>query len=274
MKYFTMEELEDIAAELVENPSKETLKKLNSKYNSEEQKVDEANWVEAPINDLLLNNEQVAGQNDFGKNEMQQLNSADRPPEVFRQQVENLSPVPPVMNTQSPNMATWNPINTVDNTLYNSSIEKNSNNQNLNYNLNNINTTVSNDSLIPNLEIKSEPIISNTLNKPENLKEKNIMPSLELPKVNTNFTNAGPIPFNGNLWEPQSNGFNNMMQTTDNFNTTLNHTQDNQVAINQNPFFQERPEPLNNQIPVSEPPKVEGPTMFGQFEQNFNNNAA
>lgn len=35
MKYFTKEELEDITKELIENPTRETLKSLNDKYNSE-----------------------------------------------------------------------------------------------------------------------------------------------------------------------------------------------------------------------------------------------
>ena len=34
MKYFTKEELEDISKELIENPTRETLEKLNKKYNS------------------------------------------------------------------------------------------------------------------------------------------------------------------------------------------------------------------------------------------------
>ena len=39
MKYFTKEELEDITKELVENPTRETLKKLNDKYNVKTEEI-------------------------------------------------------------------------------------------------------------------------------------------------------------------------------------------------------------------------------------------
>ena len=39
MKYFTKEELEDITNELLQEPTRGTLKNLNNKYNKEEKEV-------------------------------------------------------------------------------------------------------------------------------------------------------------------------------------------------------------------------------------------
>lgn len=46
MKYLSKEELEDITNELLENPTRETLKVLNNKYNSEENGVETKSIVE------------------------------------------------------------------------------------------------------------------------------------------------------------------------------------------------------------------------------------
>ena len=67
MKYFTKEELEDITKELIENPTRDTLKKLNEKYNgvneiitnenSEivEPKVEELSFLENASQPMILN---------------------------------------------------------------------------------------------------------------------------------------------------------------------------------------------------------------------------
>ena len=65
-----------------------------------------------------------------------------------------------------------------------------------------------------------------------------------------------------------------MMQTTDNFNTMLDsEQQNNSVPIN-NMFFSNTSGSSSNPIPIEGQPKMDGPTMFGQFEQNFNGNNA
>lgn len=46
MKYLSKKELEDITNELLENPTRETLKVLNNKYNSEENGVETKSIVE------------------------------------------------------------------------------------------------------------------------------------------------------------------------------------------------------------------------------------
>ena len=48
MKYFTMEELEEIATEILNSPSRETLKKLSDKYYgiSENSNIEDHTWVE------------------------------------------------------------------------------------------------------------------------------------------------------------------------------------------------------------------------------------
>ena len=58
MNYFTKEELEDISLKLIENPTRETLKELNDKYNKEE-KVEETtinNDVIAPSSENQTEN--------------------------------------------------------------------------------------------------------------------------------------------------------------------------------------------------------------------------
>ena len=48
MKYFTKEELEDITNELLQEPTRETLKNLNNKYNKEEK-------VALPVQESVFN---------------------------------------------------------------------------------------------------------------------------------------------------------------------------------------------------------------------------
>ena len=61
------------------------------------------------------------------------------------------------------------------------------------------------------------------------------------------------------------------MQTTDNFNNNLETEQNSNVN---NSFFNPLPNQNSNSIPIYESTVQEGPTMFGQFEQDFNNNEA
>ena len=61
------------------------------------------------------------------------------------------------------------------------------------------------------------------------------------------------------------------MQTTDNFNVQEeNKTPVEEAKTEVNvPFFGGPTEAVNNPIPVQEKPQSYGPTMFGQFEQNY-----
>ena len=51
MKYFTKEELEDITGEILENPTRETLEKLNKKYNGHEETVEMITPVTPAVNE-------------------------------------------------------------------------------------------------------------------------------------------------------------------------------------------------------------------------------
>ena len=101
----------------------------------------------------------------------------------------------------------------------------------------------------------SMPTANNDLNNNQNL------------NINSNPFNS-PV-FGGNLWEAPTNGVNNLMQTTDNFNKP-EETKVEPVKQEINvPFFGGPTEAVNNPIPVQEKPQNYGPTMFGQFEQNY-----
>ena len=98
------------------------------------------------------------------------------------------------------------------------------------------------------------------------------LPSVEAPIQNDNINN-NPINFSGNLWEPEQN---RLMSTTDNFNNVPNNGQNLNTPISNEQFFTSQTETVPNPIPVSElnmpnyPAAPMGPSMFGQFEQNYN----
>ena len=235
MKYFTMEELDDITRELIENPSRETLKKLNDKYNG----VSDSNtkWVETNNNTLLEPSQDTIVNDDLTKNN--EVNAL------------------PKIEVPISNIPFWNPTNNAGSTLVNPNTE-----EKIEENKDKVNIPFLNEAPLDNPQIQVEQ-----------LNNKNVVPSLEVPKLET-FAPNNNVPFNGNLWEPQNNMVNDMMQTTDNFNRTIEQMPNSQPVSNQNPFFETGKSPVNNPIPVMEPPVMEGPTMFGQFEQDFNNNAA
>lgn len=255
MKYFTMEELDYIAKELLENPNRETLKKLNDKYNGTEETTKSLNWVESS------NNNEVVPTN------LPETNNYTNASEPINNttSINNYSPnpaptIPKYDGLLGENTPIWNPIQNTNNTLFNTSTTNNGVNNK------------PEEKPVENLNIQSAPQGNKFLNfelpkieeQPNTNNNSNTLP-------NNNLNNQ--VPFNGNLWEPQNIGMNNMMQTTDNFNTPIE--QNNASSqIGQAPFFNPTSNMVNNAIPVSENPIPEGPTMFGQFEQNFNNNAA
>lgn len=98
------------------------------------------------------------------------------------------------------------------------------------------------------------------------------IPSFEVPQqVVPNGNATKPINFTGNLWEPQEQ--NNLMSTTDSFNAS-EYPNNTEVPVQPGQFFGNTEQPANNPIPVSEAmphiPQPQGPSMFGQFEQNYN----
>ena len=277
MKYFTMEELDYIAKEILENPSKETLKRLSEKYNGVEQNSSSINWVESPaINTVATEVENEELKDTKVNNNMQETsNNASG----FNIPNFEISPNQGILEIQKPinseNLNTqsfndelkiqppvWEPISNTDNTmLFNTSVyDSGSPNQPL--------TSVD----MPNLkaeEKSQDNIIDFEMPKIEPTLSENSIPELQ---PNNSINNQ--VPFSGNLWENQTNETSRMMQTTDNFNSTIEVQPSNENPLAQTPFFQTVPSPTNNSIPISEASVAEGPTMFGQFEQNFNNNAA
>lgn len=270
MKYFTMEELDYIAKELIENPSKETLKRLNDKYNGEGT-TNNLNWVEAQKEEQIVPSkpiEKIDNKIELSSNPIPNLNMP-----IYENQNSQISETSKIDIMSSPQTneelvvktPVWEPITNSSNTLFGATI----NNQN---NSVNENKTANDSIVVPNLGIQNNNTNSFELPNINTNPNLNGVPSLDLPKTETPIVNNN-VPFTGNLWETNNNGINTMMQTTDNFNAGVEHTNNNEIR-GANPFFQPNPNITNNPIPVSEPPKVEGPTMFGQFEQNFNNNAA
>ena len=219
MKYLSKEELEDITKELLENPTRETLKVLNSKYNSEEIK---------PMTEPVK---------------------------------ENIQPVPstPEIKIDIPTFEVPNARATSESTM-----------PNINMSTFNVPESVSVNE-VPNnkqetISISSEPIpqVNSNIN--------NTIPSLEVPQSVPVQNNNTRVNFSGNLWEPQMPTIGNMMETTDNFNTVQN-TMPNMSTNSQNtPFFGPATEPVNNPIPVNNVPN-NGPSMFGQIQQNYNQGA-
>jgi len=208
MKYFTKEELEDITKELIDNPTRETLKKLNEKYNNitvDETPVKvvqkEEPPVVVPIKEVKMEEPKL---------EVPVASTSEKEPIVN----PTVNPIPSinVPNVDMPKQETQTPVN--------------------------------------------EPAI----------------PSFELPKLETPMVNNQSnevVNFTGNLWETGATNPNNLMQTTDNFNSMPNTMPSAEVPISNGPFFGSSPEPVNNPIPITGTPTNATPTMFGQFEKNY-----
>ena len=274
MKYFTMDELDYITKEILENPSKETLKRLSEKYNGVEQNPSNINWVEAPTIKPVKTEVEKEELKDTKVNNMQETsNSASgfNIPSLEISPNKNVLEIPKPINSETLNKPSfsdelkvqppvWEPIANTDNTtLFNTSVNNNG--------------------------LSNQPVTSVDM---PNLKDgkngQNNVLNFEMPKIEPNLNendihNLPPtnpinnqVPFGGNLWENQKAETNRMMQTTDNFNSTIEPQLSSEIPLGQTPFFQMTPSTINNSIPISEQPVVEGPTMFGQFEQNFNNN--
>lgn len=212
MKYLSKEELEDITNELLENPTRETLKVLNNKYNSEENGVETKSIVE-PV-------------------------KLDIP--TF--EVPNTTNTPE-SNTPNMNIPTFNIPGSAS-----------------------VNEVQNNKPLGETIPISSE------LTVPVNNNINDNIPSLEVPQSVPVQNNNAQVNFSGNLWEPQMPTIGNMMETTDNFNTVQNTMPNTNPNIQNTPFFGPVTESVNNPIPVNNVPN-NGPSMFGQIQQNYNQGA-
>ena len=197
MKYFTKEELEDIANELLNSPNYDTLRKLYEKYN---------NTVKE---DKVINSDPIK-----------------EPQNIWK---ESITPNPsPVANINIPNIEPSN--------------------------------------------INNQP-----LNNPQIVEESSSfsLPKLENPTINS-YQNNEPISFDGNLFAPipEEPNPSNMMQPTDNFISA-----NTQIPVNNSAFFKANPNVSNNPIPITENTSTyqetpyQGPTMFGQLQNDYRNAA-
>lgn len=219
MKYLSKEELEDITNELLTNPTRETLKVLNSKYNSEENSGETKSIVEPVKVDV------------------------------------------PKAKLDIPTFEAPNTTNTPESTTSNMNIPT--------FNIPRsapVNEVQNNKPLGETIPISSEPTVPVNNNINDNI------PSLEVPQSMPVQNNSTQVNFSGNLWEPQMPTIGNMMETTDNFNTVQNTMPNTNPNIQNTPFFGQTTEPVNNPIPVNNVPN-NGPSMFGQIQQNYNQGA-
>lgn len=227
MKYLSKEELEDITNELLANPTRETLKVLNNKYNGEEVK----SIVESVKKDVP-----------------EVPNAPEVKLDIPTFEVPNTTNTPestaPNTNIPTFNIPGSTPVNEVPNS---ESIQNNK-------------------PLGETIPISSEPTASVNNNINDNI------PSLEVPQSIPVQNNNAQVNFSGNLWEPQMPTIGNMMETTDNFNTTQNTIPNINPSSQNTPFFGPVTEPVNNPIPVNNVPN-NGPSMFGQIQQNYNQGA-
>lgn len=216
MKYLSKEELEDITNELLENPTRETLKVLNNKYNSEENGVETKSIVE-PV----------------------KIDVPEVKLDIPTFEVPNTTNTPE-SNTPNMNIPTFNIPGSAS-----------------------VNEVQNNKPLGETIPISSEPTVPVNNNINDNI------PSLEVPQSVPVQNNNAQVNFSGNLWEPQMPTIGNMMETTDNFNTVQNTMPNTNPNIQNTPFFGPVTESVNNPIPVNNVPN-NGPSMFGQIQQNYN----
>lgn len=219
MKYLSKEELEDITNELLENPTRETLKVLNNKYNSEENGVETKSIVE-PV----------------------KIDVPEVKVDIPTFEVPNTTNTPE-SNTPNMNIPTFNIPGSAS-----------------------VNEVQNNKPLGETIPISSEPTVPVNNNINDNI------PSLEVPQSVPVQNNNAQVNFSGNLWEPQMPTIGNMMETTDNFNTVQNTMPNTNPNIQNTPFFGPVTESVNNPIPVNNVPN-NGPSMFGQIQQNYNQGA-
>ena len=234
MKYFTKEELEDITNELLQEPTRETLKNLNNKYNKEEK-------VELPVQESVFNPPKESVANSMPSFEVPTFNAPSSP------DVE----VTPQMSTPEP-------------------VEVSSQKGQVPSNLNipNMNQTEA----MPNLQTNNFEVPTPVLEPTNYQLVGEQIPKLDNQVVN-NQSNE-PVNFSGNLYQQPTPEPTNLMDTTDNFKIDINSTPNMNSGVNtnlnSNPFFGNpvnESNQVNNPIPVGGQTRT-GPSMFGQIMQN------
>lgn len=244
MQYFTKEELEDITNSLLQEPSRETLKRLNNKYNKEEIKEETV----VPSFDIPTFNNEVSAEPEKESN----LESPAINQQSFNVPEFNI----PFTSGEVNNAPVQEPVG-----VSNSKPEAQSN-----IDIPNMNSNMA----IPNLP-------TNNFEVPKPEVNNSSFVDTQIPSLNNgavpNQSNE-PVNFSGNLWQQPIQEPVNLMDTTDNFkidiNSTPNMTANINTSQNSNPFFgnqsMEKPE-ANNPIPVRGQ-TMAGPSMFGQIMQN------
>lgn len=252
MKYFTKEELEDITNELLQEPTRETLKNLNNKYNKEEK-------VELPVQESVFNPPKESVANSMPSFEVPTFNSG-----AF-----NMPKEEPV-NTESIPVSTPSFEVPAFNTPSSPAVEVSSQKGQVPINLNipNMNQTEA----MPNLKTNNFEIPTPVL-EPTNYQ----LVGEQIPKLDNQVVNNQsnePVNFNGNLYQQPTPEPTNLMDTTDNFKIDINSTPNMNSGVNtnlnSNPFFGNpvnESNQVNNPIPVGGQTTT-GPSMFGQIMQN------
>ena len=255
MKYLTKEELEEVTGKLLENPTRETLKELNNKYNGEDNAGTSLVLENTSMQPIVEENSVIEAPQSY---EMPMTTESVVEPIPNTVESPMVNPLPPVMDTPvAAPMANYEiPTPSV-------SIETPT------YDAPNIQTPVemSNPQEVINPVQEQNIPVNNVSMGPE-------IPSFDVPQMsnqNMDSINNEPINFTGNLWEPQNQ--NDLMATTDSFNQGPIEQPTVEVPVGNGPFFGTTTEPVNNPIPINNnmpqmPPQ--GPSMFGQFEQNYN----
>ena len=234
MKYFTKEELEDITNELLQEPTRETLKNLNNKYNKEEK-------VELPVQESVFNTPKESVANNMPSFEVPAFNTPSSPAVEVTPQMSTPEPVG-VPSHEEPVPS--------------------------NFNIPNMNQTEA----MPNLQTNNFEIPTPVLEPTNYQPMGEQIPKLDNQVVN-NQSNE-PVNFSGNLWQQPTPEPTNLMDTTDNFKIDINSTPNMNSGVNtnlnSNPFFGNpvtESNQVNNPIPVGGQ-KTTGPSMFGQIMQN------
>lgn len=252
MKYFTKEELEDITNELLQEPTRETLKNLNNKYNKEEK-------VELPVQESVFNPPKESVANSMPSFEVPTFNSGafDTPKEES-------------VNTESIPVSTPSFEVPAFNTPSSPAVEVSSQKGQVpsNLNIHNMNQTEA----MPNLQTNNFEVPTPVL-EPTNYQ----LVGEQIPKLDNQVVNNQsnePVNFSGNLYQQPTPEPINLMDTTDNFKIDINSTPNMNSGVNtnlnSNPFFGNpvnESNQVNNPIPVGGQTTT-GPSMFGQIMQN------
>lgn len=193
MNYFTREELEDITTELLENPARETLKKLNEKYNGS---VIETPAQETPIVEEapIINEIQAPVMEESSASVINEVPQVAPLPEIIPVVNENVVPVVAAPAFEIPNVEVPKVENNANNVSLDipnfelpkleSSVVNNQNNQPINFSGN-------------LFETSSQPV-ANLMQTTDNFNSvPSTMPSTEVP--------VSPVPFFGPHAETVSN---------------------------------------------------------------------